>query len=424
MKRLTLALLFATTGTLSLAQSAAVGTKSKRAQIGTKAHLVAPALNRYAREVLLGDLWMRPGLSLRDRSLVTISALITRNQTAEMDFYFDLALENGVKPGEISETLTHLAFYSGWGNAMAAMKEAQVVFTRHRIPIAQLPLASGPHLPVDEAAEAKRIAITLRSLGPEFPGLVQYTNEVVFADLWLRPALAPRDRSLVTISALIASGQLSPFANHLNRAMDFGLTETQAAEVITHLAFYAGWPYSVSAAGLARTVFAQRRQDSATPAEPHPEKPSDSGSITVLRKGTQPSTQGAPERFTGSVRVDPLFAPEGGSRASAGLVTFEPGARTAWHVHALGQTLIVTAGSGRVQSWGSPVVEIHPGDVVRIPPGVKHWHGASPSTSMSHIAIQEQVEGRSVEWLEQVSEAQYAPRSTTGLDPASGKKAP
>jgi quercetin dioxygenase-like cupin family protein len=111
--------------------------------------------------------------------------------------------------------------------------------------------------------------------------------------------------------------------------------------------------------------------------------------------------------FTGSVRVDPLFPANAPSRVSGGLVTFEPGARSAWHTHPVGQILIVTAGKGLVQRWGGPIEEIQPGDVVRIAPGVKHWHGASPTTGMSHIAIQEAVDGRNVDWLEKVSDEQY-----------------
>ncbi len=219
---------------------------------------VAPALEAYSRNALFGDLWKRPGLSRRDRCLVTLAALISRNQTAELDFYLDLALQEGVKSQEISEAITHLAFYSGWGNAMAAVKVAEPVFVRHRVPTSQLPPAAGPHLAVDEVAEATRVANTQRSIGTEFPGLLHFTNDLLFQDLWLRPALAPRDRSLITISSLVASGQLGPFGNHLNRAMDFGLTETQATEAITHLAFYAGWPYAVSALPIAKDVFSKR----------------------------------------------------------------------------------------------------------------------------------------------------------------------
>lgn len=131
------------------------------------------------------------------------------------------------------------------------------------------------------------------------------------------------------------------------------------------------------------------------------------GTIKIIRSGTQPSAKGPLDWFTGTVRVDPLFSPQDPSRVSAAYVTFEPGARTAWHTHPMGQTLVVTAGCGRVQSWGGPVEEIRPGDVVRIPPGVKHWHGAAPATAMTHIAIQEQNQGRTVDWLEKVSDAQY-----------------
>jgi len=126
-------------------------------------------------------------------------------------------------------------------------------------------------------------------------------------------------------------------------------------------------------------------------------------SVEVTRSGAQPSTQGAAQYFSGLVRVDPLVSVAAPSRVSAASVTFEPGARTAWHTHPLGQVLIVTAGAGRVQQWGGPVQEIRPGDVVRIPPGVKHWHGAASITAMTHIAIQEQLDGRTADWMEKVS---------------------
>src|SRR3989440_1330900 len=133
----------------------------------------------------------------------------------------------------------------------------------------------------------------------------------------------------------------------------------------------------------------------------------DSQMITITRRGSQPSRQGPAENFTGSVRVDPLFQANAPARASGSLVTFEPGARTAWHTHPLGQVLIVTAGTGRVQRWGDPVDEIRQGDVVWIPPGQKHWHGAAPNSSMAHIAMVEQLDGKAVEWMEKVSDAQY-----------------
>jgi 4-carboxymuconolactone decarboxylase len=132
-----------------------------------------------------------------------------------------------------------------------------------------------------------------------------------------------------------------------------------------------------------------------------------SQSIRIMRGGSQAPRQGPAENFTGSVRVDPLFQANAPARASGSLVTFEPGARTAWHAHPLGQVLLVTAGTGWVQEWGGEKQEIRQGDVVWIPPGQKHWHGATPNSSMAHIAIVEALEGHAVEWMEKVTDAQY-----------------
>ena len=129
--------------------------------------------------------------------------------------------------------------------------------------------------------------------------------------------------------------------------------------------------------------------------------------MEIKRAGSRPSGKGPAEYFTGTVRIDPLFGPPDPARAVGALVTFEPGARTAWHTHPLGQTLIVTSGCGWVQREGGPTEEIRPGDVVWFPPGEKHWHGATPATAMSHIAIQEKLNGSPVDWMEQVSEEQY-----------------
>lgn len=130
--------------------------------------------------------------------------------------------------------------------------------------------------------------------------------------------------------------------------------------------------------------------------------------MEITRNGSQPSAKGPADWFTGTVRVDPLFAANDARRGAAALVTFEPGARTAWHTHPLGQTLIVTAGFGHVQREGGPIESIGPGDVVWFEPGEKHWHGASSKTAMTHIAIQENLDGKVVDWMEHVSDAQYA----------------
>jgi 4-carboxymuconolactone decarboxylase len=153
--------------------------------------------------------------------------------------------------------------------------------------------------------------------------------------------------------------------------------------------------------------------------------------IVVTRSEAQASRQGPAENFTGSVRVDQPFQAKAPGRASGARVTFEPGARTAWHRHPLGQTLVVTSGVGRVQRWGDPVDEIRPGDLVWIPAGQKHWHGASPTVGMTHIAISEQLDGKSVDWMEKVTDEQYGaalrprPAAAASADAApAGQKTP
>ena len=130
--------------------------------------------------------------------------------------------------------------------------------------------------------------------------------------------------------------------------------------------------------------------------------------MDIKRAGSQPSSRGPEDWFTGTVRIDPLFQANESARAAGAVVTFEPGARTAWHTHPLGQTLVVTAGFGWAQREGGPIEEIRPGDVVWFAPGEKHWHGAAPTTTMTHIAIQENLNGKVVDWMEKVTDAQYS----------------
>jgi 4-carboxymuconolactone decarboxylase len=233
--------------------------QAEEAKMRKDMQMVAPALERYTDQTLLGEVWKRPGLSARDRSIVTLAALIARNQTIEMPFYLGLALDNGVKPREISEIITHLAFYSGWANAMSAVAIAKEVFTAHRIGTDQLPAAvPAAPLPLDEAGEARRATSVEQQFGAVAPGVVHYTTDILFRDLWLRPDLAPRDRGLVTVSALIANGQSAQVTYHLNRAMDNGLTRTEASEALTQLAFYVGWPTVFSALPVVTDVFEKR----------------------------------------------------------------------------------------------------------------------------------------------------------------------
>lgn len=245
---------------LSLGSAVAIAeTGTQRGPLSdTDIEAVSPALERYASTRLAGDLWKRKDLSPRDRSLVTVAAVIAQNQTVLLPEQLDLALKNGVKPAELSETITHLAFYAGWGNAIAAAAVTKEIFLQKRINAEQLPHAEEELLPVDEKSEAARAERVERSIGSAAPGLVSDTTDVLFRELWLRPGLAPRDRSLVTVSALIANGQIQQIPPHLNRAMDNGLTRQQASGALSQLAYYAGWPNAFSAAPVFKTVFEQR----------------------------------------------------------------------------------------------------------------------------------------------------------------------
>jgi 4-carboxymuconolactone decarboxylase len=235
------------------------------------------------------------------------------------------------------------------------------------------------------------------------PALADFTDRVLFGEVWQNKDLTPRDRSLATVIALIAGGHMPQLRPHLNRALDNGVKPREITGLITHLAFYAGWPNAMSAVTVAKEVFAQRGIQPETLAA----GPEDTR-LEVLRNGAQPTTLGSSENFTGTVKVDSRFQRSAPARLGGGTVSFEAGARTAWHSHPLGQTLIVTVGCGWVQQEGGPVEEIRPGDVVMIPPNARHWHGATASTAMTHIAIAEALDGNVVDWMEQVSDEDYS----------------
>lgn len=245
------------------AQEGAGGGSGARAQSASSLSLsdiqaVSPALGRYAQEDVLADLWQRPQLSKRDRGIVTVAVLIARNQGFDLKHYVNVALDNGVTATEVSEIITHLAFYSGWSNAMAAISVTKDVFGERNITTDQLPEASPKLLPLNEQAERQRATSVEKNVGSISPGLVKFTTDPLFLDLWQRPGLASRDRSLVTVSSLIASGQSAQITYHLNRAMDNGLTAEEAGELVAHTAFYAGWPNAFSASAVVGEVLRSR----------------------------------------------------------------------------------------------------------------------------------------------------------------------
>jgi 4-carboxymuconolactone decarboxylase len=357
---------------------------------------VAPGLGHFTDDVLFGEFWKRKELTPRDRSLVTISVLISTGKGHVLGNHVKRALDNGLEPREVGEVITHLAFYTGWPNAIAAVTEVKKVFDERKIaPVAD---SDAPRIQFDAAAETARSASVDANVSATAPALADLTNRALFGDLWQRPDLSPRDRSLVTVAALVALGQPDQLAFDANRALDNGLTREEAAEAITHVAFYAGWPRAMSAVSVLKTVF--EKHEAAIDANPA------STDIKIIKRGHEP-VGGPEERFTGKVTVSAAYNGDGGARIGGATVSFEAGAHTAWHTHPLGQTLFVVSGRGWVQKEGGPAQEIEPGDVVWIPPMVKHWHGASADEPMVHFAVSEALDGNGVTWLEKVSAEDY-----------------
>jgi 4-carboxymuconolactone decarboxylase len=214
-------------------------------------HAAAPGLGWYSDNVLFGEMWERPELSKRDRSIVTVTALITRGQVAQLTGHFNRALTHGVHPTEIVEIITHLAFYAGWPCAMSSVSVMQQVFNTRGIGPEQIVQSTSDELPVSEVESA-------RYAGVAAPALVEFTERVVIGDLWARPELAPRDRSLVTIATLIAQGQTDQLEAQVTLGHGNGLSEKEISEAVAHLAFYVGWPRATSAMRVIEAVFHKR----------------------------------------------------------------------------------------------------------------------------------------------------------------------
>lgn len=350
----------------------------------------APSLARDTDRVLFGDVWVRPQLKPRDRSLVTVTALVTLGRTAQLEGHLGRALDNGVTPSEVSGLVTHLAWYGGWPAAVSALEVVEKVMRSRGIGPEAARMAGAPApVPTSDADRAKGV---VERIGPTAPTLAKLTNETLFADVWRRPDLTTRDRSLITIASLAAGGDADQLKFHVTRGIENGLTRDEIAEAMTHLAFYAGWPKAMAAVA----VLAESEAGAVASSVP----------LVVTPPGQAPAA-GPASRFVGRVAVTSPFAGSGGSRLGGATVSFAPGARTNWHSHPLGQLLIVTRGEGRVQVDGGEVRTIRSGDTVWTAPGVRHWHGAAPATAMTHVALAERADGRDVKWMEPVTERTY-----------------
>jgi quercetin dioxygenase-like cupin family protein/alkylhydroperoxidase/carboxymuconolactone decarboxylase family protein YurZ len=253
--------------------------------------------------------------------------------------------------------------------------------------MATIPLFASSSAQADQTKAAAASRSTLDVVRVVAPALEKYA-EAPLAHLWKRPGLSLRDRSIITLAALIARNQTIEMPTYLNLALD----NTRRR--------------MLGATGGLAALAAARPAAAETPIQAVPSRPRN-GTMEIKRIGSQPSRKGPAEYFTGTVRIEPLFQAPEPARVSGGSVTFEPGARTAWQTHPLGQNLIITSGLGWIQRAGGPIEEVRPGDVVWFPPGEKHWHGATPTTAMTHIAVQESLNAKNVDWLEKVSDEQY-----------------
>jgi 4-carboxymuconolactone decarboxylase len=386
---------------IAISAIAAVGAEAQeeRRRVAPPAvYDVAPGLGHFTDDVLFGDVWLRKELSPRDRSLITVSAIVATGKTAQIGGHTQRALDNGVEPREIGELITQLAFYTGWPNAISAVFEVKKVFDERGIsPVTD---SQEARIALEATAEAARTAAVNTAVAPTAPALAELTNKALFGDLWLRPDLSPRDRSLVTMAALIAIGQPEQLPFHANRAMDNGLTRVEAAEVPTHLGFYAGWPRAMSAVPVIERVLAAR--DAA--AKPAPAAATD---LKITRAAPSAGNPGPEDYFTGAVQISGRYQGDDPARIGGATVSFAAGARTAWHTHPLGQTLYIVSGTAWIQKDGGTVEQAGPGDVVWIPANVRHWHGASSDQPMVHFAVAESQNGSAVTWLDKVSDADY-----------------
>jgi 4-carboxymuconolactone decarboxylase len=359
-----------------LAALTTTGTQAQQAEprpSGPVQQRVAPGMAAYTDEVLFGQVWPGPGLSQRDRSLVVIAALIATDKPAQLRGHLGRALDNGVTPVEASGVLTHLAFYAGWPSAVVSLAVFDEVYKSRDVDTSALARVATRPTPTRAPSADDVFA----------PGFARLTNTVIWDDLWRRTDLAPRDRLLVTISALTALGEADQIPELLRRTSTAGLTRAEVGEALTHLAFYVGWPRVGRALDILEVVPAWNDEPTAS---------------------TAPSGN-----FSGQVTVTAPFRELEGTLLSGATVTFEPGARTRWHRHPHGQLLVVTAGQGWTQIEGEAVRELNPGDVVWTPPGVSHWHGGTRSSGLTHVALSEDRDGATVEWLDYVTDAEFSP---------------
>ena len=362
-------------------------------------------------------------LNAKEQRIVTIAAFTASGDLQKLKTALSEGLDAGLTVNEIKEILVQMYAYAGFPRSLNAISAFMgVLEEREKKGIKDEVGKEASPLPAGKSSVelGTEIQTSLRGgvpvSGPVYtfaPAIDRFLKAHLFGDIFGRDVFSFKSREIATISALAnMEGLNSQLQAHFDIGFNTGLTEAQMRSLISVLEKRVGKKEADNANEVLGKALSARQAEPAPSPVRHEKTTSvgpadDSHGIIITRSGSQPSTKGPADYFTGSVRVDPLFKAHDPSRTSGAYVTFEPGARTAWHQHPFGQILIVTAGSGRIQQWGGPIEDIRQGDVVWIPPGVKHWHGAAATTGMTHIAIQEQIEGKAVDWMEKVSDEQY-----------------
>jgi quercetin dioxygenase-like cupin family protein/alkylhydroperoxidase/carboxymuconolactone decarboxylase family protein YurZ len=346
------------------------------------------------------------GLNAKQENIVTIAAFTANGDLQKLKTALGDGLDAGLTINEIKEILVQMYAYAGFPRSLNGINTFMgVLEEREQKGIKDVPGKEPSAMPANKSSIELGTEIQTRLIGAPAtgkyiafaPAIDAFLKGHLFGDIFGRDNLDFQSRELATISALASIEGVNPqLQAHFNVGLNTGLTEAQLRSLIAVLEANVGKKEAANANETLGKVLSNRQAEQ---------------KINITRSDSLSSSQGSAEYFTGSVMVNMLFTAHEPSRTTGGVVTFQPGARTAWHSHPLGQTLIVTAGTGRIQQWDGPIEEIRQGDVVRIPPGVKHWHGAAADTAMTHIAIQESLDGKTAGWQEQVSDEQYKPDS-------------
>ncbi len=350
-------------------------------------------------------------LTNKQQGIVPIAAFTANGDQPRLRTALNEGLDAGMTINEIKEVLIHLYAYAGFPRSLNGIATfMNVLDERAKKGVKDEVGKEASPLPAGKSSVELGTEIQTRLVGRPVTGAIytfaptidQFLKGHLFGDIFGRDILDFQSREIATISALASIEGVNPqLQSHFSAGLNVGLTEGQMRRLISVLESKVGKKEGNNAYEVLGKVLGNAQ------AMPAPGPNDDAPIISITRSGSQPSAKVPAEHFTGSARIDPLFRAHDPSRASGSFVTFEPGSRTAWHSHPIGQTLIVTAGAGWIQQWGGPIQEIRQGDVVWFPSGVKHWHGATATTAMTHIAIGEHLDGKTVDWMEKVSDEQY-----------------